>query len=86
MKTELKGYALSNDHEKLWDLLQDGYKIPIIMPYRFHPNMPLAFGRTLIGGEVFVEGYYDYIRTNDKKTFLKECKEYNLHFIPPIEN
>lgn len=84
MKTELKGYTLSNDHEKLWQLLQDGYKIPIIIPYEFVNDMIFTLGRKRLGGEVFVQG--GYIDTDNKKIFLKECKEYNLHFIPPIEN
>lgn len=84
--TTLKGYKLSNDHEKLYDLLTAGYQIPIVIQHPLFDNKSFTFGKKLNNGALLIDADICYIRTDDKPTFIKECKYHNIHFIPHVES
>ena len=86
MAKTLKGYNTSNDYEKLCELLMLNYQIPIVIYHKAFNEISFAFAKKLNNGQLFVDGRSCYIRTNDKPTFIKECKFYNLHFISPNES
>jgi hypothetical protein len=85
MKPQLKGYELSKDYIKLWELINEGYRIPAwvdvsvtlthIVEVKNHENLGY-----LIGTRGY--GYESFEQTLDN--FSEICTSLNLRYISPV--
>lgn len=87
-KPMIKGYNFSKDYEKLWDIINDGYRVPAwilysdeykepiydIVEVRINPYGEVNIGTRGIGYSGFDEG---------KNGFLMICEMRQLQFIIP---
>ena len=84
MKSTLKGYKLSVNYKKLWELILNGYII--IGFFKEGNNINILqikqkkeFNKTYIGSRAMV--YFDEIDATYKE-FYYTCKIFNIKFIP----
>lgn len=88
-KAEIKGYSLSTDYKRLWDLIQDGNRVPawIVYSKKFDPNDPiydlvevkLAYMSDRYSIGVRGHGYETLEKTFE--AFEMNCKSLELRFI-----
>lgn len=84
---EIKGYNLSTDYEKLWNLVQDGYRVPAWIVYSKEYDDPIydlvevkmahMSGRFSIG----VRGHEYGAPDNNLRSFKRVCEMLELRWI-----
>jgi len=89
-KPEIKGFGLSTDYEKLWELINEGHRIPAWLIYTTTSEGHIFWdivevkkwpdSRYMIGyrGCGF-EGFKDTL-----EDFCRVCEKCSLHYISPI--
>ena len=87
IKTEIKGYNLSTDYKKLWDLIHQGYRIPAWIIYSKEFKEPI-FDIVEVKMAYKSDRYYIGVRgtsydTCDKtyEQFEMNCKSLELQWI-----
>lgn len=92
IQREIKGFELSEDYQRLWDLIHDGYRIPAWIVYqkeRFEEpiydlvevKMAYESDRYSIG----VRGTSYDTWDSDLKSFEMNCKIHELRWIVPTD-
>lgn len=88
-KAEIKGYNLSTDYKRLWDLIQDGCRVPawIVYSKEYDPNDPIydlvevKLGYMSDRYDIGVRGISYSTFDKDFKSFEMNCKSLELRFI-----
>ena len=82
----VKGFNTSTDYDKLWELIENGYRVPAWLLYSDKYDPPMydivevkrtKYANYMIG--VRGHGYEGWDGT--KECFLKTCNFYNLRFV-----
>ncbi len=88
MKTEIKGYELSTDYKKLWDLIHQGYRIPGWIVYSRQYEDPISdlveVKMRYMSDEHYDIGYRGHSFSSYRKTFEafeEDCKRIELRWI-----
>ena len=81
----MKGYKISKNYKKLWNLINNDYEIPARILFN-KKNKKYDFVNIKISDNnkymIYNRGI-SYGLETDKKDFLKVCKEFNIEYIIP---
>ena len=87
----MKGFETSTDYEKLWDLIQDGYKIPAWILYSDKYDEPI-YDLVEVKKPYMGEGYSigtrgkGYTGMDETKAgMVMVCKHLKLNYVKPNE-
>lgn len=89
MKREIKGYNLSEDYEKLYELINQGYRIPAWILYENSYEEPiydlvevkLAYQSSRYSIGVRGTSYDTF--DSDLKSFIMNCQSLKLRWVVP---
>lgn len=88
IKPEIKGFELSTDYKKLWNIIHQGFRVPAWIEFERHNLLY----KDLVEVKFHIKysigtrgiGYESY--KNNFKDFNEVCKSLNLRFIEPKIN
>lgn len=86
-KAEIKGYNLSTDYKRLWDLIQDGNRVPAWIVYCKDYEEPIydlvevKLGYMSERYSIGVRGHCYDTFDSDFNSFEMNCKSLELRFI-----
>ena len=85
---ELKGYPTSTDYESLWDLINNGYRVPCWLKNRSMKTVDIAEVKMTIF-DIYTIGSrgmgYDS-HSMEKEDFIADCKSVELKYVIPTKH